>query len=167
MSLLAIDPGLHTCGAAVFDTTSSNDLVWAGLIKNRVDANPLNPTYHSMLWRGMVDAVDAEMHVLGYAPDRMAVELPQVYVASRSKGDPNDLIMLTGVVGGLVHWFSGMSFCYLPREWKGSVPKEIMNARVLKHLSDDEQSKIQKTPKTLIHNVYDGIGVGMRHLGRL
>ena len=165
--LLSIDPGLHAVGAAVFDTTSSNDLVWAGLIKNHVDAHPSNPSYHSMIWRGMVDAVDAEMHVLGYAPDRMAVELPQVYVASRSKGDPNDLIMLTGVVGGLVHWFTGLTFLYSPRSWKGTVDKKVMTERILKHLSEEERSKIQKAPKSLWHNVVDGIGLGLFHTKRL
>jgi len=115
----------------------------------------------------MVDAVDAKMHALGYALDRMAIELPQVYVRSRSKGDPNDLILLAGLVGALTHWFHGMTFMYHPHAWKGTVPKEIMTARILKRLSEEEQSKIEKSPKSLIHNVYDSCGLGMHHLKRL
>lgn len=165
--ILSIDPGLHYVGAALFGTETSNDLIWAGLIKNRVDAHPNNPTYHQSIWKGMVDAVDEEMHILGYAPDRLALELPQVYVRTRSKGDPNDLILLTGVVGGLVNWFSGTAFLYLPHSWKGSVPKEIMAKRILKRLSDDEKRRIVKAPESLHHNVLDGVGVGLHHLKRL
>jgi len=165
--ILSIDPGLHACGAAVWDTISCNDLIWAGLIKNRVDAHPDNPTRLSTLWNGMVDAIDTEMHVLGYAPDRLAIELPQVYVRTRSKGDPNDLIQLAGLVGALTHWFHGMTFTYLPHDWKKTVPKKIMEARILKRLSDEEKSKIQKAPTGMMHNVYDGIGIGLVHLKRL
>jgi Holliday junction resolvasome RuvABC endonuclease subunit len=167
MSVLCIDPGLHACGCALFDTRVSNNLVWAGLIKNRVDAHPDNPTRLSTLWNAMVDAVFTEMHVRGYSPDQMAIELPQVYMRTRSKGDPNDLIHLAGLVGALTHWFRGTTFTYLPHDWKGTVPKEIMEARILKRLSDDEKSKIQKAPKGLMHNVYDAVGIGLVHLKRL
>jgi Holliday junction resolvasome RuvABC endonuclease subunit len=163
--ILAIDPGLHSCGVAIFDTNTS--LVWAGLVKNSVDAHPENPTFHQMLWNGMVDAVDAKLRALRYKPDRMAIELPQVYIASRSKGDPADLIMLTGVVGSLVHWFSGMSFLYKPYSWKGNVPKAIMSERILKRLNDDEQRRIEKAPKSLWHNTIDAVGIGLHHLKRL
>lgn len=165
--ILAIDPGLHACGCAIFDANTSNELLWAGLVKNPIDVHPENPSYPSGLWNSMVDAVDTELHVLGYEPDRLAIELPQVYIASRSKGDPNDLIALAGLVGAFTHWFRGMTFLYLPREWKGSVPKKIMNDRVLKHLSEEERVKIEKSPKSLQHNVYDGVGIGLRHLKRL
>lgn len=165
--ILSIDPGVHACGAAIFGTTTGNDLRWAGLVKNKVDAHPLNPTYHWSIWRGMVDAVEEKLHALDFTPDRLALELPQVYVASRSKGDPNDLILLTGVVGALTYWFRGMTFLYLPHQWKGAVPKNIMNERILKRLSDEEREKIEKAPKSLLHNTIDGIGIGLHHTKRL
>lgn len=165
--ILSIDPGVHACGAAIFGTTTGNDLRWAGLVKNRVEASPLNPTYHQMIWCGMVDAVAEKVRALDFTPDRMALELPQIYVASRSKGDPNDLILLTGVVGALTQWFAGMTFLYLPHQWKGAVPKNIMNERILKRFSDDEKSKIEKAPKSLLHNSIDACGIGLHHLKRL
>lgn len=170
--ILSIDPGLHACGCALWDTVSANDLIWAGLVKNRYDAHPENPTRHSSIWNGMVAAIEEKLHekfgfgVHGW-PDRLAIELPQVYVRSRSKGDPNDLIALAGLVGALVRWFPGMSFTYLPHDWKGTVPKDIMNSRIMKHLSDDEKSKIEKSPKSLMHNTIDAIGIGLKHLHRL
>jgi hypothetical protein len=167
VSLLSIDPGLHSCGVAVFDASTSNSLLWAGLVKNSVDAHILNQTYHWSLWRGMVLSVDAKLHDLDLHPDRLALELPQVYIASHSKGDPNDLIMLAGLVGALTHWFPGMVFLYLPHSWKGNTPKAIMNERILKRLSDDERSKIEKAPKSLSHNIFDACGIGLAHLKRL
>lgn len=173
--ILSIDPGLHAIGASLWGTETSNDLIWAGLIKNKIDAHPQNPTYHSVLWRGMVDAVDERLYSMFGPPtagkhkwpDRMVIELPQVYIASRSKGDPNDLIALAGVVGAFAHWFAGMTTTCSPHSWKGTVPKAIMNARILKHLSPEEQSKIEKAPKSLLHNTLDSVGIGLAHLNRL
>lgn len=170
--VLSIDPGLHACGAAIFDTAASNNLIWSGLIKNKVAAHLNNPTYYSTLWRGMADSVDEKLYSMfgreeQYHIDQMALELPQVYVASRSKGDPNDLIALAGLVGALAHWFRGTVFTYSPHAWKHTVPKKIMNARILKRLSHEEQGKIEKAPEGLMHNVLDGIGLGLWHLKRL
>lgn len=170
--ILSIDPGLNACGCALFGTAITNELLWAGLIKNKIDASPLNPTYHSMIWRGMVDAVDERIYRMfggsdDHKPHILAIELPQIYVASRSKGDANDLITLTGVVGALTQWFHGTTFMYHPHSWKGTVPKKIMSNRILKRLSEVERSKIEKSPESLIHNVYDGIGVGLHHIKRL
>jgi len=97
----------------------------------------------------------------------MVIELPQVYVASRSKGDPNDLIALASVVGALTHWFRGMTFVYSPRAWKGTVDKKVMTERILKHLSEEERGRIQKAPKSLLHNSIDACGLGLHHLKRL
>lgn len=163
--ILSIDPGLYACGAAVFN--DANDLLWAGLIKNGIDAYLNGSTYHSSIWNTMVDAVAAKMRALHYIPEQLAVELPQIYVASRSKGDPNDLIVLAGLVGALTSWFQGTVFLYQPHTWKGTVPKKIMCARILKHLKPEELIKIEKAPESLWHNTVDGVGVGLHHLKRL
>jgi hypothetical protein len=157
--ILSIDPGLHACGLSVWSHDLSNPLLWAGLVKNSGAHR-----------RTMVDSVDAKLYEL-YGTyrkiDQLAVEVPQVYIASRSKGDPNDLIQLALVVGAFEQWFSGAVFMYKPADWKGQVPKPIMEARILKRLSDDEKNKIEKAPKSLMHNTIDSCGIGLHHLKRL
>lgn len=160
-NLLSIDPGVNGCGVAVF-SGESNHLLWAGYVKNSGTGV-----------RNMVDAVDTKLCKIlepPYTetwPNKLAIELPQVYLASRSRGDPNDLIQLALVVGGFEMWFDGLVFKLLPHQWKGTVPKEIMAARILKRLSEEEQSKIEKAPKSLLHNTLDSVGLGLWHLKRL
>lgn len=154
MSLLSIDPGLHAVGAAIWNDSR---LIWAGLIKNSGEHR-----------RTMVQSVEDKLRSKFPWPDTLAIEVPQVYLASRSKGDPNDLIQLALVVGAFEQWFkAGFTFMYKPADWKGQVPKPIMEARISKRLSEEELSKIDKAPKSLMHNVWDACGIGLHHTGRL
>ena len=100
--------------------------------------------------------------------DELAIELPQVYLASRSRGDPNDLIQLALVVGAFEMWFEGRVFKYKPHEWKGSVPKPIMAERILKRLGDDEkEQRSRKLEEPYQLNTIDACGIGLHHLKRL
>lgn len=103
-----------------------------------------------------------------FAQDRseLAIELPQVYVASRSKGDPNDLINLATLVGYLCASFKTFSL-YRPHAWKGQVPKIVMQARIMKRLDDREKANVDLVPISTSHNTVDAVGIGLHHLGRL
>jgi len=93
-------------------------------------------------------------------------EYPQVY--ARGPGDPADLIELAGVVGAVGYAIRSMkSSSYLPRSWKGQVPKDVMCARIEGRLSPEEKAAIRPCPTSLRHNVLDAIGVGLFHIGRL
>lgn len=156
-SLVSIDPGLNSCGVAVWSNElPGNPLLWAALARN-----------HGSTRRTMIESVYDELAVQGYTPDRLVIEVPQVYVRTRSKGDPNDLIQLALVVGGFECTFRGAVFLTKPAEWKHQVPKPIMQERILKRLSDDEKSHVTKAPKSLMHNVWDSVGIGLARLGRL
>lgn len=99
----------------------------------------------------------------------VVIERPQVYVAAKLKGDPNDLISIAGVVGaiGTLYWQDGSKIVtYLPREWKGTVPKAVTELRVDKRLSDDEKKRVEWPAKSLSHNVYDAIALGLFYAGR-
>jgi len=115
----------------------------------------------------MVDAVKTAPARLSSLPEELVIEIPQVYVRARSKGDPNDLIMLAGLVGAFVYCFGNASKLYRPAEWKGQVTKEITEQRARKRLSPDELSRIElPSAKGLHHNVWDAVGLGLHHLGR-
>lgn len=155
--LISVDPGLRACGVAAF---ADQRLLWAGYVKNPDEAR----------WRSMVHAVDRAVSERCLAsPSDLAIEIPQIYVQSRWKGDQNDIVMLAGLVGAFVYFFGGRggSKIYRPAEWKGQVTKEITELRVKKRLFTEELAKVVLPPaKSLMHNVWDAIGLGLHHLDR-
>lgn len=145
--LLAIDPGNCT-GFAVFDSTV---LTYCGV--TTVDQNP------------------ELVYSLGMN-DEIVIELPQVYRAAQSKGDPNDLIKVALQVG---RWMERAIVRRVPvhlvkpNEWKGQVRKEIHHERVRKLLHSPELDFVNSTrlPETKAHNMLDAVGLGLWRLGRM
>lgn len=135
MQILAVDPGRWTGWAIV---NYSGQILKVGL-----GSPPLNSKKY----------------------DRIVIERPQVYRASQSKVDPNDLITLALVAG--LYWGQAedpVEFV-LPAEWKGQVPKDVCWNRVKKTLPKSELAKVEfwlkDTPESLAHNVRDAIGIGL------
>jgi hypothetical protein len=100
--------------------------------------------------------------------DGVVVELPQVYPGSKSKGDPNDLIRLAFVAGRWVGAGVGVE-TVKPRQWKGTIKKEVMLRRILSKLTDEELAMLKalKLPKSKEKEVIDAVGIGLWKLGRL
>lgn len=155
--LLAIDPGVRGCGVALFR---------GGVLEQAVYLEGHTNAQRAGAWLAMVAAV---VEFVGMrAVYQLATELPQVYVTQRAKGDPNDLIQLAAVVGGLSQAFRQVEQkVYLPAEWKGQVPKEIVHTRALGRLAPEEQGRISCRKKTMLHNVLDAVSIGLKFLGRL
>lgn len=128
----------------------------AQLVSNAVDGMSLG-----VLFRGMAKSVWS----VALPECDLAVELPQIYARSKSKGDPNDLIAVAGVVGALDALAPHHTTVYLPSEWKGQVPKSVMTTRTTSKLEKTELERII-TPRraSLMHNVWDAIGIGIHHL---
>lgn len=153
--MIAIDPGKRCSGVAMFD--SDGKLVRAFLTNRAQIKGPRN-----IDWMLSVGEFQIELQ------EDVIIEMPKVYPGA-AKTNLNDLLDLAAVVGAhsmradlrralvkLVH----------PQDWKGQVPKEIMNARVLGKLTKAEQATIEGAgAKT--HNILDAIGIGLWHLGRL
>ena len=154
--LFAIDPGLRWCGLAAFD---GQTLVRAELVRNDVDKARGPP-----VWLRMADAVKhAVYRQSAIHTFRLIIEVPRIYPHSADqKGDLNDLLELAGVVGALTGVFSLVSFVY-PADWKGQLPKKVMNERVLKTLTLEEGNALVHHD----HNTLDAVGIGLHHLGRL
>jgi hypothetical protein len=112
---------------------------------------------------------DVRYGTLAGAPvDHMVViEMPQVYPGSKMRGNPNDLIRLAFAAGRLV----GDAPCetVLPRQWKGTIKKEVMLRRILSKLTDEELAMLKslKLPKSKEKECIDAIGIGLWKLGRL
>lgn len=152
MLLASIDPGLRKCGVAVWE---DGKLVRAELVRG------IKNVEGPWTWRSMAEAV---RKYAGHV-DSVAIELPQVY---RPQKIPSaDLIQLTAVVGAICQeLYAGFCVAYLPREWKGSVPKEITELRAKSRLSATELASIRLPCASDANNVWDAIGIGLFHLKR-
>ena len=165
MSTLALDPGLRGCGVAVF--SDEGVLVECEYVRSGSKADDLEGAM------AMAEAVE-DAFTLPYK--HLAVEWPQVYAGSKQKGDANDLINLAAVVASVcTRYGTSIITRYKPRDWKGQVPKEVIQARILGapgvvgRLSAEEVAVFKDCdcPKSLRHNVLDSIGIGLHFLDRL
>ena len=145
--LVAIDPGTEQAGFARF---KEGRLTQAVLVREK------GSTKEQRAWR-----VACKLGELCQPEDSIILEYPQIYV--RSPGDPDDLLALALVVGGVLSLQKGGELVR-PRTWKGQVPKKIMVNRILKHLDDAERELCKDIKDN--HNVLDAVGVGLWKLKR-
>lgn len=158
--LVAVDPGLRELGLALFH---GQTLVACHLVRS-----PERTVRGPVAWRAMAKAVVEALG--GPRPEGVVVtEYPQAYRAQHQKGDQADLIELAGAVGAVSYALGAERLVgYLPREWKGQVPKEVHNRRIRSKLTDAELAVLTAIRAgALEHNVVDAIGIGLVHLGRL
>lgn len=101
----------------------------------------------------------------------LVVERPQVYDPRLQKGDQADIVATSVRAGVLLQRFRpwgrlDAERLPTPREWKGSVDKDVHNARVLAKLSPEERARIPKLPKKELHNLIDAVGLALWAAGR-
>jgi hypothetical protein len=163
--IVTIDPGVREAGVAVWDCDGY--LHEAYLVRV---PDPYAVPW-SMLAREVADqVVHTNEPVRGFALDVIVIERPQVYVHSRAKGDPNDLITLALAAGAIVGELrrlrpGAMVVEYRPAEWKGQVPKNVMVKRTKRSLGEEELDRVQiPKARSLTHNVWDAVGIGLYHL---
>lgn len=159
----AVDPGIRGCGVAIFDYAS-------GLVAVDYVRSPLKSGCDA---RAAAEVARAVIKRADYV-DEFAVEWPRVYAsqirAGRSKADPNDLLALCGIGGALAALFKGTVTCYAPTEWKPpGMKKEVSHARIHSRLTASELNIVEQcsAPASLMHNVWDAIGIGLHHVGRM
>lgn len=156
--LIAIDPSLRASGWAYFE---DGELVTGGVATTRKSMSVycLFTALSSVLSREVSGRIDV-----------LVAEWPQVYVGARSKGDPNDLLWLTAVLGSAVAEVAPQEvILYKPAEWKGQVDKRVHNIRVMARLESKELAIVKNVAVTesLRHNMIDAIGIGLKYLKRL
>ena len=148
--LVSLDPGLRGSGVAWW--AEDGTLLFVDYLRN-----PVKKGDGPAAWMGydLVTPWDDR-------PYYFISEVPQVYRAGASKGDPDDLIQLAGVVGVFAHKFRATThFGVKPRDWKGQVPKDVHHARLVKTLTPEEMAMVERAaPPNLRHNVLDAIGIG-------
>lgn len=194
MSLLALDPGLVHPALALF---RERRLVAAGRVRVPRAYSPSNladvgerarrVALLCLAWatsRGVsVAALDvardamlegrhgeATRIMIGEGLTQLVYEWPQVYRATRSKGDPNDLLGLVGVGAALSGMLGVPAQTFTPAQWIGGLPKSTTGdplasprgARVWSRLDADERAAVEVS-----HDAIDAVGLGLHALGRL
>lgn len=162
----AVDPGARGCGVAVFD---DGFLTSAAYVRNAV-AGDLRAAGAAAAARAVVE------WLVGRDVEGVVVEWPRVYAARIREGrrgaDPNDLLCLAGVGAAVAAVLGGLpTASYAPSEWKGQLPHEACRRRVEGRLFPSELHLLKQADAaagaSLAHNVWDAVGVGLHHLGRL
>ena len=150
--LISLDPGLRGCGVAWWRVDGS--LAHVAYVRN-----PVKIGNGPAAWMGY-DRTRAFWYTT--RTEHFLSEIPQVYRAGASKGDPDDLIQLAGVVGVFSALVSATTYWGVkPREWKGQVPKDVHHARLVKTLSEADLKMVEvAAPPSLRHNVLDAVGLG-------
>lgn len=158
---MAVDPGKFLCGLSVF---KSGVLKHAKLVESSRTSGS-GPA----VWVAMAEAVRQTVDSCGLSPSSVAVEVMQVYRQGLQKGDQGDLVEVVGVSGAVCFaWpYARSHIGYRPAEWKGQVPKAVMKKRIIGALSEEEIGQIVICTPSLMHNVWDGIGIGLKAVGRL
>ena len=156
LQLLSIDPGFRYFGYALFDSQGS--LFEASLKKSKSgdwDKWTNQPPDFSLL---------ADIILKNEWDEREAVvEFPQIYT---STPNPGDILKLGSACGAYTALLQASGFnvqWVLPKEWKGTVPKEIMVKRILAKIREEEYNNISN-PKD--HNIIDAIGIGLWKIKR-
>lgn len=101
----------------------------------------------------------------------IVMEWPQVYGQGGAKASPRALLDVAAAAGAVAA-SCGLTKCIRvkPAEWKGQVPKESHNERVLARLSQDEKAVFERW---VLHgpakenDVIDAIGIGLWAIGRM
>lgn len=164
--LLTIDPGLTCCGWALFRDMA---LVKAGLSRSKSETieERTRDHFNNFTMANLLDKADI-----------VIVEKPQVYQQRLWKGDPNDLIDLAIVVGGIVANTRPTVIVQTvtANQWKGQTPKNVTDARTRRALTKrGEQYILQNptglgqpkgTPEKLLHNMIDAVAIGLAYLHR-
>lgn len=157
-SLLAVDPGKSTCGIALF------------LSRRLVEAAFLKAENTFLLGKAVEDWTEAckKRFMLPEVLDQLVTEGQQVYGGKLT--NPNDLLPLAYLCGAVhVRIKAYQTLMPLPREWKGSLKKEVFTKQILMRLDKAELNIINETkcPASKLHNVIDAAGLGLWALGSL
>lgn len=179
--ILAIDPGIRGCGAAVF---SGKKLLSAQYVSNPATVYEKDSGFRVYC---MAREIQIAFPNLESPQDTLICEFPQIYrEAKQQKKDPNDLPPLAAIDGAIAGLLNMVPEFIFPHAWKGSLNADACIVRIRCRLTEEEWGQIEFPKNTcadcldferaltpcrkstcLAHNVFDSIGIGLKHLGRL
>lgn len=158
--LASVDCGAHGLGCALF---FNGELVSAEYLPGL--GGQAHPTFEP------VARFESFLEQAGEPIDELAIEIFQIYPGPQQKGDQGDLIKLA-IIAGITMAKAVQCGCkaictMLPAAWKGQVDPDVMIERIKGRLSADEMAAVRVPVKSVAHNLWDGVGIGLKRLGRL
>lgn len=172
LDLLAVDPSIRSPGAALF-----RDGVLIAVARIGVTRDMRHS--HAQAALSAADAVASWCTAVGGRPAILACEWPQIYTASKSKGDPNDLIAMAALNGALAAVMQIAAIMrrgsfevrsFLPAEWIGQVPKATRGKASASPRAMRIHSRLSPAELAIVpdqHDAIDAVGIGLHALGRL
>lgn len=150
--VLAIDPGIRCTGVAYF-RYSNLERLDAFSTKAKDDlgkrvafiSKKIKETFENTIF------------------DLVVIEYPEIYRHTKQDIDYEDILAVTLVAGAVLGSVVSKEWRLpKPKQWKGQVPKNIHNDRVLNRLYEHERG----WPELSNHNAIDAVGLGLWGLGR-
>jgi hypothetical protein len=150
----AVDPGCHGFATAFFKNgvlIAVNYRTLDGSLDEKIKALP--------------EFITAE----GYD---LVCERPITYSGRSARGDTNDLLDLSILIGAYAAKSQWKSIKFVkPYEWKGSLRKATTKRLCLQELSNEEKDILQRglneAPRKRELDLMDSVGIGLAQLGRL
>ena len=142
---------------------------YAGILQDAGWLQPPGGTPHDVV-KAVAAWARRCMYNLGDPDGRiyeLVLEGQQIYGGPR-KQDPNDLLPLAQVVGGVIAAVDHLNYrIILPRLWTGGVPKQVRQRRWLQVATESEKAFVSVIkPAEKRHNTVDAIMLGAWALGR-
>jgi hypothetical protein len=157
VNVLSVDPGIRGCGCAIF---RDGLLFKAEYVKNLEKKGA-----------GPFECAEMGMRVVEWSirAHTVVLEWPTVYAGRASRGDARDLFPLAGIDTAIAVNYVGCEIVhYVPFEWKSNMNPDVLIRRIQGRLSSEETKRVKlPSAKSLAHNVWDGIGIGLHYLKRL
>lgn len=114
-------------------------------------------------WCGLVNDAPSALRCWRYK--YLAIEIPRI---SKQTKNPASIIRLAITAGRIEERYEHETLLEtFVDQWKGSVEKQEMCARVLAEMSPAERALLPDLAKTYLHNVIDAIGIAFRAVGRM
>jgi hypothetical protein len=156
---LGVDPDLRNSGFAVVQSRAGAKPLVEFAFTIRTDAKEARE------W----DLVDAAVNIRPWnfptGPiERATVEAQMIY--PRQKARPNDILRLAYVAGSWAGKLAAVLSCsvetVLPRDWRGTIPKAVAQARILSRVEWPLREQVAATlTKTEFSDVVDAIGLAL------
>ncbi len=154
MNILAIDPSVNFCGAAVFNE-NTKELVYHHLIKS-VDISEDGDKFAYTLKSKQIVLQLKMMIINKYDIKKIILEVPEYWkVGGFIARESGSIFKLTFICGMIFNISDDIEYIlYSPTMWKKQLPKNVVNNRLQKYYD----------VKSMNHNVVDAIGIGHFYL---
>jgi Holliday junction resolvasome RuvABC endonuclease subunit len=145
--IIGIDPGRNT-GIAVLKNGEPVQLSVVTLKSKNLNEMSAELSYN------LEKVIDANIRGISLG----VIEMPVIYSRMQNPGNPNDILKV-GFLVGVASAFFTWSILPTPRDWKGSMPKNINHKRTLTRAGLKALDLLHCIPKSKQEHAIDALGI--------